>query len=303
MTALVTVQGPVPPEHVGRVLPHEHVLCDFYRVTHNLDHLLNDEGLAVSELRAFAAAGGSLLVDCTPADLGRNVLGLRRVSEAASVQIMAATGWYRARFYPQWIDEARTNDLADRMVEELTEGIDGTGIRAGVIGEIGVDRDHVTAREERVLRAAARAHRRTGAPLLTHASMFPVGVAQLDLLEEEGVDPRRIAIGHADTYLDLDYHRAILERGAYLAFDTVARRHINPDERRVEFLLRLLDAGWEEQLLMSSDRCFRSDLRAYGGPGYAVVFAEFLPALRSAGVPEPTIDLLTIHNPLRLLAW
>lgn len=291
------------PEDVGRILPHEHVFCDFSRVSRNLDHVLNDGALAVDELVAFRDAGGSLVVDCTPQDLGRDPSGLRRASEGSGVHVVAATGWYRRAFYPAWIDDTPTSVLAERMIGELLEGIDGTDIRAGVIGEIGVDRDLLSAVEERVLRAAARAQQRTGAAIITHASMYPVGLAQLDVLDEEAVDPARVIIGHADTYLDPDYHDAVLRRGAYLAFDTIARVHQNPDERRVEAIVRLLDQGWGARLLLSSDRCFRSDLRAFGGPGYGVVFTAFFDRLRSAGVPDATLDSLTIDNPRRVLAW
>jgi phosphotriesterase-related protein len=301
--SLHTVRGPVRPGDVGRILPHEHVFCDMYRVSRNLDHLLNDGLLAVDELGALRDIGGSAVVDCTPPDLGRDHQLLRRASEESGVHIIAATGWYRRAFYPAWIDETPTNALAERMIGELLEGIDGTDIRAGVIGEIGVDRDVLSGVEERVLRAAARAQRRTGAPIITHASMYPAGLAQLDILEEEGVDSARIVIGHADTYLDPDYHRAVLERGAYLAFDTIARVHQNPDERRAEAIVGLLDHGWGERLLLSSDRCFRSDLLAFGGPGYGVVITSFFERLRRAGVSDATLDLMTIDNPRRLFAW
>jgi phosphotriesterase-related protein len=112
-------------------------------------------------------------------------------------------------------------------------------------------------------------------PLSTHASMHPVGLAQLALLREEGVDPARVIVGHCDTYLDADSHRAILAAGARVQFDTIGRTHINPDGRRADAVVELLRAGWGERLLLSSDRCYRSDLRAFGGAGYDVVFTRF----------------------------
>ena len=110
--------------------------------------------------------------------------------------------------------------------------------RAGIIGEIGVHLDYATAQEERVLRAAARAQVATGAPVTTHASMYPVGTVQLDILNDEGADLSRVIIGHCDTYLDKAYHLAILEAGAYVQFDTVGRNHMNPDSRRARSLCR-----------------------------------------------------------------
>lgn len=303
MAAVTTVLGPIPPAELGRTLMHEHLLCDFYRVTGDLDQLLNDEHLACDELLSLVEAGGAALVECTTPDFGRDPQGLRRISERTGVHIVMGTGWYRQPYYPPEIDSSSTDALAAVMIAELSEGVAGSGIRAGIIGEIGIDRNHASAQEERVLRAAARAQRATGAPLTTHASMYPVGIQQLEILREEGVDPARVIIGHCDTFLDLDYHLAILDSGAWVQFDTIGRDHMNPDERRATALLELLRRGRVEQLLLSSDRCFRSDLRAFGGVGYGHVFGSFCERLRSLGVDESEIETMTVDNPARVLAW
>jgi phosphotriesterase-related protein len=297
-----TVLGPIPPEALGPTLMHEHVLCDFYRITGHLDQLLNDEDLAVEELARLTAVGGRALVECTTPDLGRNALGLRRIAQRTGLHIVMGTGWYRQLFYPPEIDQSTVEMLAERMVADLRGGSDGA-VPAGIIGEIGADRDYLTAQEERVLRAAARAHRATGAPITTHASMYPVGMRQLALLREEGVDPDRIIIGHCDTYLDPAYHRSLLEAGAYVQFDTIGRQHINPDQRRADALVSLIREGWVERLLLSSDRCYRSDLHAFGGPGYDVVFEQFFALLRERGVGGDELAVMTVVNPCRILAW
>jgi phosphotriesterase-related protein len=298
-----TVRGLVEPAALGRTLVHEHVFCDFYRITGNLNQLLNDEELAVEELGALVRAGGGGLVEVTTPDFGRDPERLRRVAERTGLHIVMGTGWYRQPYYPEHIDRTPTEALARRMVEELARGVEGTDIRAGIIGEIGAHGSFLTAQEERVLRAAARAQRATGAALTTHASMYPVGTAQLAILREEGVDPSRVIVGHCDTYLDRDYHLAILQAGAWVQFDTVGRVHMNPDERRADALVALLRAGWGERLLLSSDRCHRSDMHAFGGVGYDVVFTRFFAQLRERGVTEAELDLLTIENPRRVLAW
>jgi phosphotriesterase-related protein len=298
-----TVRGPLDPAQLGRALAHEHIFCDFYRITGNLDHLLNDEDLAVGELEALVRAGGRAVVECSTPDLGRNPAGLQRVSERTGLHIVMGTGWYRQPYYPANIDRMPTSALAARMAAELTEGVHGTGIRAGIIGEIGSHGSYLTAQEERVMRAAARAQRSTGAPITTHASMYPVGLAQLAVLEEEGVDPSRVIIGHCDTYLDREYHLAILAKGAYVQFDTVGRVHMNPDERRADALVALFRLGWGERLLLSSDRCYRSDLHAFGGVGYDVVFGRFFPMLRQRGLLDAELDQITIENPRRVLTW
>ena len=189
------------------------------------------------------------------------------------------------------------------MITELTEGVDDSGIRAGIIGEIGVNLDFATAQEERVLRAAARAQRATGAPITTHASMYPVGLLQLEILKDEETDLSRVIIGHCDTYLDQSYHLAILEAGAYVQFDTVGRNHMNPDSRRASALVELVRLGWKRKLLLSSDRCHRSDLRAFGGLGYGYVFTRFFEMLRAEGIDDETLNTISIENPRRALAW
>lgn len=303
MAAVWTVQGPIQPGQLGPTLPHEHILCDFYRVSGQLDHLLSDEDLAVEELNDFIAAGGSGVVECSTIDLGRDVEGLRRIASRTGLHLIAGTGWYRQPFYPPDIDRRPTDDLARQMIDDLTVGIGETGIRAGIIGEIGVNLDYATAQEERVLRAAARAQRATGAPLTTHASMYPVGRTQLALLAEEGVDPNRVIIGHCDTYLDREYHLDILKTGAYVQFDTIGRDHMNPDARRADALVALLELGWGERLLLSSDRCYRSDLRAFGGAGYGHVMTAFCDRLRVKGVSDDELQMMTVENPRRVLTW
>lgn len=298
-----TVLGQIEPAALGRTLVHEHIFCDFYRITGNLNELLNDENLAVMELQYLLEAGAGALVEVTTKDMGRNPEALHRIAKQTGLHIVMGTGWYRQPYYPPEIDRKSVNELADEMIVELTEGVAETDIRAGIIGEIGVNLDYATAQEERVLRAAARAQRATGAPLTTHASMYPVGMIQLEILAEEGVDFSRVIIGHCDTYLDQQYHLAMLQAGAYVAFDTVGRTHMNPDEMRADAFVALLRAGWEDQLLLSSDRCHRSDLHAFGGVGYDYVFTHFFDMLRDHGVTEEELDTITKKNPQRALAW
>ena len=298
-----TVLGEIEPSVLGRTLMHEHVFCDIYRVTGRLNELLNDEALAIEELSALRKAGGAALVEVTTPDLGRDPEALCRVAEQTGLHIIMGSGWYRQPFYPPEIDRFLTNELADRIISELMDGVARTGIRAGIIGEIGIDLDYATAQEERVLRAAARAQKATGAPLTTHASMYPVGLLQLEVLKDEGVDMSRVIIGHCDTYLDRSYHLAILEAGAYVQFDTVGRNHMNPDSRRASAFAELVRLGWKHHLLLSSDRCHRSDLRAFGGLGYGYVFTGFFELLRAQGIDEETWNTITIENPRRALAW
>jgi phosphotriesterase-related protein len=180
-----------------------------------------------------------------------------------------------------------------------------TGIRAGIIGEIGVDKPWLSAQEERVHRAAARAARRTGLAITTHAVQSSVGLDQLDVFEAEGADLSRIVIGHADSNPSLDYHLAIAERGATVEYDflgmsfTPLERH--GEGRIADLLCELLSRGHVERILLSQDVCHDSQLRRYGGNGYTHLADTFLPRLRGAGVSDDEIRTITIDNPRRLL--
>jgi phosphotriesterase-related protein len=262
---------------------------------------MNDELLAVEELALFKLAGGSTVVELTNHGLRRNARALRRISAETGVHVIMGCGWYRQKNYPPDFDRRQVGELASEMVNDLTVGVDGSGIKAGIIGEIGVTLDYITPGEERVLRAAAQAHRKTGAAIYTHGEFYPIGLAQLDVLEEEGVDLRRVIVGHMDSYLNLDYHEAVARRGAYLAYDAVGRAHIYPDDRRVAMLQEMLRRGYGAQLLLSTDRCWRSDLRAYGGAGYDYMIRSFLPRLKQAGVSDEQIERICVINPSRVL--
>ena len=173
-------------------------------------------------------------------DLHGDPVALRAISEATGLQIVRGAGFYRRAYFPPELDELLTDAVAEQIVRDIEEGFDG--VRAGIIGEVGCDR-FVCATEERSFRAAARAHRRTGPTIPTHAARWPVGTAQFDLLAEEGVDPARVVIGHCDMVPDHDYHLSLVERGAWIQFDTVQGVHEWDTQQRIDWLRSLADAG------------------------------------------------------------
>jgi phosphotriesterase-related protein len=299
---VTTVHGTVAPTELGFTLMHEHLQIDLYPLFKNLDVLLNDEKVAVEELAAFVAAGGRTVVDLTNRGMRPDPQAVRRIAEAAGVNVVLGCGWYLQAAYDDSVERTRTNDLAASLVRDLTEGIAGTDVRAGIIGEIGTDDRHIKPAEERVFRAAARAHKRTGAAITTHAMGYRVGLDQLDLLEEEGADLRRVVIGHCDHLLDLDYHEAILRRGAYVEYDNIGNPATLPNARKVAMLVELLRRGYEGQILLSMDACLRSRLHAWGGHGLDYLATAFLPALRGAGATDEQLHTITVENPARVLA-
>ena len=310
MATVHTVSGPVPSASLGFVLPHEHTAIALWHVPDRWDYweLTEDDAVVLPELQAFRAAGGGTLVDLTLPGLGRDPERLRRYAEATGLNVVMGCGWYRTAYYPPEarIDRRTVDDLADELVREFEDGVAGTGIRPGIIGEIGTDKPWLSAQEERVHRAAARAARRTGMAVTTHAVLSPVGLDQLRVFEEEGLDPARVVIGHADSYPVLDHYLAIVERGASVEFDflgmsfTVMEQH--GEDRTADLLGELVARGHGSRVLLSQDVCHNAQLKRYGGNGYVYLQERFLPRLREAGFDEATIRTLTVDNPARILA-
>ncbi len=302
MTSVMTVLGPVPADELGITLPHEHLQCDLARVTGRREEQLSDIDLAVAEVKRFRTAGGATVVDVTNRHLGRDPVALQTISRATGLHIVMGCGWYREPFYDREVFEKTTDQLADDIVAEVTRGVGDSGVRPGIIGEIGCDLHYVSPAEERSFRAAARAHQRTGLTITTHALRAPVGLAQLDLLTEERVDPSRVIVGHADTYPHPDYHDAVATRGAWVQFDTVRGVHEFEIEKRIRLVKEVIARGHLRRLLLSHDVCVPAHLRAYGGGGYDYLLTEFIPRLLGAGVAQEQIHTLTVENPRAALS-
>ena len=293
----MTVRGPVTADDLGVTLPHEHVFLDLTQ-EYRSDGLLNDPMLAEAELRRYVDAGGRTLVDVTSGGLRGDPVALREMSERTGLRIVRGSGFYREAYFPPELDELSTDAVADLIVRDIEEGVDG--VRAGIIGEIGCDR-FISAVEERSFRAAARAHRRTGLTITTHAARWPVGTAQLDLLVEEGVDPGRVVIGHCDMVPDHDYHLALAKRGAWVQLDTVQGGSEYDTRQRLDWIRSLADAGHLDQVLLSQDVCLRTNYAAFGGPGYAYVVSTFADLLRAEGFNDADLHGLLVDNPRRML--
>jgi phosphotriesterase-related protein len=302
MALVMTVTGPIAEGDIGPTAVHEHLVCDLFRVNRQPAFLMNDVETAIAELRLFHDAGGRTLVELTTPDLSRDARALKRISEETRVNIVMGCGWYLPTTYPADIDRRSVEDLARVIEQDIAEGVEGTGIRPGIIGEIGSAREHVSALEERVFRAAARAHKRTGLALSTHTSFSAVGLEQLDILSEEGADLRKVSIGHCDTYLVVEYHEEIIRRGAFVQFDSIGRSVNNSDSRRASVIADLVRRGYAANLLLSSDICMRSDWHALGGVGYDYCLRNFVPRLREEGIDDEAIQMMLVHNPARLLA-
>lgn len=306
--SIQTVLGPIEPADLGVTLMHEHTLVDAWEWGGRLgyDSTVDDEELLVEELAFYRDAGGSALVDVTPIGLRRDPSGMRRLAQATGLHIIMGCGWYRERVYPSYIHELSTNALAEMLVKELEEGVEG-GIRPGIIGEIGTERFHVTPAEEKVFRAAARAQRATGASVTTHTTHFgDLAHEQMDILLEEGVPPERIVIGHLGERRGVKGELAIAERGVYVEIDHVGRpasAGTQPEWRRARNVAELVEAGYLDRVLISMDICANSLLHWNGGHGFDYLLTTFVPLLREEGLTDEQIRIILVDNPIRVLDY
>jgi phosphotriesterase-related protein len=306
---VVTVLGPIEPADLGVTLSHDHLILDAFALwgdqTGNYAWILDDVDIAIQEIEGYLAAGGRSVIDPTNEGIGRNPSALRRISEATGAHIVMGAGWYRERCYPRYIYEESVNQLADRLVTDLTVGVGGTGVRAGFVGEIGTERSFISPAQERVFRATARAHRRTGCPILTHTTHFgELALEQLDLLAEEGVDPHRVVVSHLGDRVGAKWILPIAARGAFLSIDNLGFvGGYAPLEVRADNVAELCSLGLVEQVMLGNDICMLDQLARYGGVGYGNVMTNFLPLLRTRGVSEQQIRTMTIENPARAMAY
>ena len=308
----MSVTGPVDPSTIGFTLPHEHLYGRFWEIDGRYDspHLLDDDDVMAEELAAFQRQGGTCIVDQTLPDIGRKPERLRGMAQRTGLTIVMGCGWYRRTYYlpDEGLERRTVQGLADELVAEIIEGAGDTGIRPGLIGEIGAEKSWVSAIEERVHRAAGRAQRATGLPLATHSRLSEVALDQLTIFEDEGADLSRVLVGHADSHAHLGYYLRVLERGASLGFDNigspigagdvVGNRH---HARIARLIADLVERGFGDRILLSHDVCESFQLAYYGGIGFGYLADRFLPMLSALGLPQEAITTLTIENPRRWL--
>jgi predicted metal-dependent phosphotriesterase family hydrolase len=308
MNGLVrTVAGDVAPEALGPTYGHEHLLTRpaGEQVRDDPDLVLDDEQRTAVELRTFVQAGGRALVEATTVELGRDPAGLRRLARRTGVHVVAATGHVCEQYWRGALDlEAKPERaLVFGFVRDLTVGMDGTDVRAGVI-KVGSSLDRVTDPEARVIRAAGAAQRETGAPITTHTTAGTAAMAQVRALERAGADLSHVCIGHLDRRLVWTDHLELARTGVFLGYDCVGKEQYQPDADRVRFILRLVEAGHGRQVLLAGDMARRRYLGAWGGgPGYGFILREFLPRLRAAGLDDADARTLVVANPASFLTW
>ena len=312
MPPVNTVLGPVDPADLGFTLSHEHVLLSAAGVSQTypgfIDHQrVTDDGAV--ELKGAYDEGVRTIIDVTTFDLGRDIRLLADVSRRSGVHIVACTGNHLA--VPRGFAVAPPDMVAPYFIREIEDGIEGTGIKAGII-KVASDRGGITEAQEVILRAAARACNQTGTRISTHTwSPDRVGDQQVKILEEEGVDLNLVYVGHSNDDTDLDYLLGLLGKGVWLGLDRYpgGRTGDTPNwEVRTEVLKKLLDAGFANKIMLSHDHSVPStnvteeqaeERRRFNPDGYLFITRKVLPRLKELGASDGDIQAMMVDNPRR----
>lgn len=305
MRYIQTVSGPVSVNELGLILAHEHLFTDL-RGPDSPDYARADPEDVRRVMQPYLDeawnAGVTALAECSTGGVGLNPAVLKKLAEGSRIAIVAPTGVYRHGFIPKQIQDMDEETLTQWMTTHLTQGIDGTWVRAGFI-KMGVSNEAITPTEARNLRCAARAALQTDVLVASHTSGPQSGqhaLEELDILESQGLPGNRFNWVHAQ-HADLSYHRRAAERGAYIGFDGLSPQQ---EERYVKLVLDALDAGLEEHILLSHDAGWYRPGEPNGGQirGFTYLTHAFLPRLRREGVTEDLIKMMTETNPKRAFA-
>jgi len=348
-----TVLGPIDADDLGITLPHEHCLFDLsmwfaepkrsserfrahqpvtlenlgwvrYHPYNNSDNwIMLDEEVAIRELQRFSRFGGRSLVDMSNHGLGRDPEALARIARGTGLNIIMGSGFYLEPLWPEGLTE---DGMVESIVRDIEEGADGTGIRSGLIGEIGIERfgpdKPMTPGYLMALRATAQAQRQTGAPVNIHPGHSPDSPLEIvQYLANNGADVTRVAISHIDrTVFQHEMRVELAGTGCYLEYDMFSfegwhqTRHVlsedNPlhvevpnDAGRVAEIVQLVDAGFIDQILISHDHCSKHRLFSWGGPGYAHILENIVPLLLDRGLTQRQVQTIIVDNPKRFLQF
>jgi len=339
-----TVLGIIEPEEMGICLPHEHLVSDgsawfkepeeatakamarakvgleslwWVRANWFQNHddlLLLDEEEAVEELVHFARAGGRSVVEVSNIGLGRDPLALARIARATGLNIVMGCGYYFAASMPPGLEDKPREEITEEMVRDITEGVGFTGIKAGLIGEIGCSWP-LDPREKKSLLAAVEAQKRTGANLNIHPGQAEEAAWEIvELIDQAGADLSRTTIDHIDRAVREPENRLkLLKTGVTLEYDLFGRegyyplsqRHIDlpTDHLRIVELMEMVEAGFLDQLLISQDIWNKHQRRRYGGWGYDHILRQAVPVMRAKGMSEAEIEALLVKNPARTFTF
>jgi len=321
---VMTVNGPVDPSTLGETLMHEHIFINFKQSPpmspppHDVTVIeptptdpkgapfrLSDFDQSLRAIMDFKNAGGGTIVDVSVFGLTRDPLALKLVSRASGLNVVMGAGFYMKQMHPADMDKLSVEQLTDIIVHDITVGAQGTDIRSGIIGEVGVVGKPLTENELKSIRASARAARITGAPMSIH-NFEPLDemMKVLDIIESEGVDLHRVVMSHTGER-DVPTKEAVFKRGAYVEWDYMGQSNRKPDAdaKLIESIYAMIKAGYADQIILSHDICSQAQLKENGGGGYTYINDVVLPGLKAKGVSEATLHRIMHENPARVLPF
>ena len=308
MKTVNTVFGPLNTSDLGFTLMHEHLIVASAGITRTYPELMGRDIIdrLVIALIEAKKAGISTIVDATTLDLGRDISIMAQASRMAGINIIACTGWWLEA--PRFLTAVSINQLTQAFVREIREGIDGTDIKAGIL-KAASDADGVTEWQEKVLRAAARAHLLTDVPIMLHScSPRQIGKRQLAILKEEGVKPERVKMDHSNDTTDIGYLTWLMEQGCYLGMDRYPGYGAPKSHERTITLKTLIDAGYMDRMLPSHDypQVQISSDSIVPGPaenktarpqGWLYIKKTVFPELKEMGLSETQLAGLCVTGP------
>ena len=298
---VMTVMGPIPSSEMNMTLIHEHVLVDFIGAEEIEKHRWDVEEVVpvvLPYLSELKDAGVQTLIECTPAYLGRDPLLLKILSEKSGIQLITNTGYYGAsdnKFLPAHAFTESADELALRWTKEWEEGIDGTGIKPGFI-KIGVNSGELTPLHQKLIRAAARTHLKTGLPIASHTGPAIPAFQQIEILQQENVSPEAFIWTHAQSEKDPEMHLKAAQKGIWISLDGINEGNM---KEYLEMINNLRNKNCLSKILISQDAGWYSPGEENGGDfrGYNTISLKFIPLLRQNGYSEEEIRQLLLLNP------
>ncbi|MDQ0188922.1 phosphotriesterase-related protein [Alicyclobacillus cycloheptanicus] len=311
MTIINTVKGQIDSSQLGCTLIHEHLRSRSESVAFQFPHLYDEAyeyQKALEQVLAVEQRGVQTICDPTVMEIGRDIRFMERVANATSVQIIAATGIYTYHYVPPHFQNRSIDYMAEVFVRDIEVGIQNTSIKAGFL-KCATDAQGITPDVEKVIRAVARAHKKTGVPIMTHSHPASgTGLKQLDIFDEEGVNPKKVLISHCGDTDSLDYLLQVAERGAFMGMDRygIGRPLALPTERRNDTVIQLVKRGYANQMFLSQDYCctidwFPEEVTRQMLPKWSMTYVldEIIPQLIEGGVSEAQIKTMLYDNARR----
>ncbi len=286
----------------GMTYSHEHVAIDLSGVKKNDDCRLDCFRDTVDEFIELKEKGVGNIIELTNRGMGRDVPYMQKVAEETGLNILFATGFYKEPFLPKEAYDLDEKGMAKLMISEILQGIEGSYEKASIIGEIGSSKDVITPIERKIFQAGSRAHIETGAPIITHTTLGTMGLEQIEMFKNYGINLDKVIISHVDLSGSLDYILRLIDTGANVAFDTIGKENYQPDGLRIDLLKEIAERGLSGKVLLSMDITRKSNFKVQGGIGYSYLLDKFLPSLRESGVSEKAIANMTDENIRRILS-